>query len=83
MSIGVDFKTLVDARSVGNETVVSDFFDFPGTPSAGLHNYRSIELPLNVITAPSISDPIYVRQVDPTTHLWVLCLRWSRPQLLL
>lgn len=69
MSIGVDFVTLINARPVGSELVVSDFFDIPGPPGAGQETYRTIEVPLNVITAPSLTDQFYVREVHPITHV--------------
>jgi hypothetical protein len=69
MAIGVNYKTLADIRPVGSEAVISDFFDFPGPPAAGTVTYRIIELPLDVITAPSITDSIYVREVHPITHV--------------
>jgi hypothetical protein len=69
MSIGVDFVTLVDARAVGGEVVRSDFFTIPSPPMAGQHTYRTAEVPLNVVTLPSLTDPIYIRVVHPITHV--------------
>jgi hypothetical protein len=70
MAIGVNYKTLVNARPSGSEMVVSDFFDIPGPPAPGTLSYRILELPLKVVTPPSATDYIVVRQVDPTTHIF-------------
>lgn len=69
MAIGIDYVTLINKRAVGLELIVSDFFDIPGPPAAGIVGYRMIEIPLNVITPPSVIDPIFVREVDPVTHV--------------
>ena len=65
--VGATYKTFIDARAVGSEIVVSDFTTL--TTFSGLVMYRILELPLNVITPPSLTKQIYVRAVDSVTHV--------------
>lgn len=69
MAIGVIFNTKVDERAVGGEVVRSDFFTISGVPGPGTLIYDMVEVPINVVTAPSLTNPIYVRTVDPVTHV--------------
>lgn len=69
MAIGVNFKTLVDIRPIGGETIVSDYYDIPGPPMAGTITTRTNEIPLDV-PFPASTDAIDVRVVNPITHVY-------------
>lgn len=69
MAIGVTYTTKSDERPVGGELIRSDFFTIPGVAGPGTVPYNMVEVPLNVVTAPSLTDPIYVRTVNSISHV--------------
>ena len=62
----IPLRTFVDTRIAG---IVSNYFLVPS--GSGSFGIRTIEIPKSgVITPPSSTDPIVVRQVDPITHVY-------------
>jgi hypothetical protein len=72
MAIGVNYRTLVDIRPLGSETVVQENFTIPGPAAATILTFRLIELPLNVpigVPAPTPPQPTDQIVVQDTSSL--------------